>query len=76
MQEKRRAQPKSGIDWSKWGKWGTFVTPLRISYHPDLSVQWQCELLGVPRSTYYHRPLKLGKILSLPVFATLNSEYS
>src|ERR1044071_10195568 len=24
--------------------------------HPQLSVQQQCELLGVPRSTYYHRP--------------------
>jgi putative transposase len=23
--------------------------------HPHLSVQQQCELLGVPRSTYYHR---------------------
>jgi putative transposase len=24
--------------------------------HPDLSVQRQCELLGLPRSTYYYRP--------------------
>jgi putative transposase len=24
--------------------------------HPKLSVARQCELLGLPRSTYYHRP--------------------
>jgi hypothetical protein len=31
--------------------------------HPHLSVQRQCELLGVPRSTYYYEPrgrLKIG----------------
>src|SRR5260370_3792070 len=25
--------------------------------HPRLSIQQQCELLGVPRSTYYYQPL-------------------
>jgi putative transposase len=26
-------------------------------HHPRLSIQQQCELLGVPRSTYYYQPL-------------------
>ena len=27
------------------------------SRHPRLSIQQQCELLGVPRSTYYYQPM-------------------
>jgi len=42
--------------------------------HPYLSIQQQCELLGVPRSTYYHRP-RAGSAENLRLLRRLDELY-
>jgi hypothetical protein len=42
--------------------------------HPQLSVQQQCELLGVPRSTYYQRP-RQESAENLRLFRRLDQSY-
>jgi len=39
-----------------------------------LSIQQQCELLGVPRSTYYHRP-RAGSAENLRLLRRLDELY-
>jgi putative transposase len=41
-------------------------------HHPKLSVRRQCELLALPRSTYYHQP-ELESVVSVAPGAPLTA---